>query len=161
MRWYSPRDWIEGEEEGEEGGDCPLPDLDTNSSPPQQTSQQKTEEIRDEGSLQGTSSVTGGDTEMETGEAATESGDAGEGGESGEGGDGGNAGEGGDGWDNEGWGEEDWDMINDDGEEKSKQKDSPSQDISVTEPPAVKVKICLTVLVQNLLAKAPLMTVFL
>ena len=131
VRWYSPRDWIEGEEEGGEGGDCPLPDSDANSSPPQQTSQQKTEEVRDEGSLlQGTSDVTGGDTEMETGEAATESGDAGDAGE---------GGEGGDGWDNEGWGEEDWDMINDDGEEKSRQKDSPSQDNSVTEPPAVKV----------------------
>ena len=152
MRWYSPRDWIEGEEEEErdEGGDCPLPDssrITASSSPPQQTSSssqpeesKNTKEVRDEEFLQGVSDVTGGGTEMETGEAATKSGDAGEGGDAGDAGD---SGEAGDGWDNEGWGEEDWDMINDDEEDKSRQKDSPSQDVSVTEPPAIKVKIVL------------------
>ena len=147
MRWYSPRDWIEGEEEEEErreGGDCPLPDSSRTAasfSPPQQTSSssqteesKNTKEVRDEESLQGASDETGGGTEMETGEAATKSGDAGDAGDGGEGGDGG---------DNEGWGEEDWDMINDDEEDKSRQKDSPSQDVSVTEPPAIKVKIVL------------------
>ncbi len=138
MRWYSPRDWIEEEdEEGEGGGDCPPPPpvpADSaiipaaTSSLPQHTSSQskemeRTKERRDEGSVQDTSNVTIGDTEMETGEAATEGGDDGDVG---------------DGWDNEGWGEEDWDMINDDGEEKSRQKDSPSQDNSMT--PAIKVK---------------------
>ena len=153
VRWYSPRDWIEGEEEEEreEGGDCPLPDSSrtaASSSPPQQTSSQpeeskNTKGLRDEESLQGASGVARGDTEMETGEAAIESGDAGEGGD------------GGDGWDNEGWGEEDWDMINDDEEDKSRQKDSdsPSQDVSVTEPPAIKVRMCLTILVQNFSSK--------
>ena len=135
VRWYSPRDWIEED-------DCPPSDsaaataAATNSSPPQQISQP--EELKND-NTSGAEREIGGERspqerdEMEVGEAAAEGGEGGDTGDVGEGG------ESGDGWDNEGWGEEDWDMINDDGEMKSRQEDSPSQDNSVPEPPAIKV----------------------
>ena len=135
MRWYSPRDWIEDEEEE---ADYPPADSANTTNLENDNS---TGEERDEGSPQGTSSVVGGDAEMEMGEVATK--DSGDDGDT-AGGDSGEVGEAGDGWDNEGWGEEDWDMIDnddDDGEAKSRRQVSPSQDNSVTEPPAVKVCI--------------------
>lgn len=138
VRWYSPRDWVEGEEEDD---DCPPSDsaktttaaTATNSSPSQQTPQPEelkndnvtTEEDIGERSSQATSNVVGRDTEMEVGEAAIE---------------GGEGGEASDGWDTEGWGEEDWDMIDNGGEEKPRQENSPSRDNSVTESPAIKVR---------------------
>ena len=137
MRWYSPRDWIEDENEEEEGDHPPADSAKTTKL----ENDNSTGEKRDEGSPQGTSSVVGGDAEMEMGEVATK--DNGDNGDT-AGGDSAEVGEAGDGWDNEGWGEEDWDMIDnddDDGEAKSRQQDSPSQDNSVTEPPAVKVCI--------------------
>ena len=160
VRWYSPRDWIEEEEED----NCPPSDsaaVTTNSSPPQQRS--RPEELKNdsttgaeretehEGSPQGTCSVGRGDAEMEVGEAATVRGDTGETGDAGD------VGEGGDGWDNEDWGEDDWDMINDDGEVKSRQEDSPSQDNSVPEPPAIKVKkMCISCFSPTFQAKVSL-----
>ena len=149
MRWYSPRDWIEEEEE--EDDDCSPSNVTTtatatSSSPAQQMQPEQptsdsnthTERETDEGSTQETSNVSGGgDTEMEVGEAATV------------GGDGGDDGESGDGWDNEGWREEDWDMINDDEEVKSRQEDSPSQDNSMPDSPAIKVRCAIILLLKN------------
>ena len=132
VRWYSPRDWIEEE-------DCPT--SDTTAAVQQSASEDSkdntcAEREADEGSAQGTSvvaDVSEGDAEMEVGETAAVGGDDGPGD-----GDG-------DGWENEGWGEEDWDMINDDGELESKQ-DVPSQRIeTVSEPPAIKVKCALLI----------------
>lgn len=162
VRWYSPRDWIEGEPEEDSinhditttsRGDC----KETPSSAINVTDKRDSVCEDDVGD-----SEREGDTvAMDVEEAvAKDSGKAGDGGESGEGGDGGEAGgrsdggeagdsgaagdsgeAGGDGWDNEGWGEDDWDVLSDDIALGKEENSSHKEQIDKKEVPTVKVRL--------------------
>ena len=120
MRWYSPRDWLD--EESSE--DCPEPSTTSRIAAVDKQLKREVEEEEKEAStqLQDKNSISGSDTvTMKVGMSAVDDDGSGDGDE----------------WDHEGWGEDDWDVV-DDGNEEDERETPLSHEEDVK--PAIRVR---------------------